>query len=109
ALDAWWPLAMLAFGLLGFGFYLLHGSIQVFMTELAPEARGSAVALHSSSFFLGQAIGPIFYGLGFRWLRAPPAPPIAARAAATLLIAAGAVALIGLVTAHLLTRHPHAT
>ena len=99
ALDAWWPLAMLAFGLLGFGFYLLHGSIQVFMTELAPEARGSAVALHSSSFFLGQAIGPIFYGLGFRWLGA----------GATLLIAAVAVALIGLVTAHLLTRHPHAT
>jgi len=94
AADAWWPFALLAFGLLGFGFYLLHGSIQVFMTELAPEARGASAALHSSSFFLGQAIGPIVYGLGIAWLGAT----------VTLLIAAVAVALIGLTAAHLLTR-----
>jgi predicted MFS family arabinose efflux permease len=92
ALDVWWPLALLAFALLGFGFYLLHGSIQVFMTELAPEARGSSAALHSSSFFLGQAIGPIAYGLGFAWLGPD----------AALVIAAAAVALIGLVSVRLL-------
>src|SRR5215468_7373228 len=89
AADAWWPFALLAFG-----FYLLHGSIQVFMTELAPEARGASAALHSSSFFLGQAVGPIVYGLGIAWLGAT----------VTLLIAAVAVALIGLAAAHLLTR-----
>jgi len=94
AADAWWPFALLAFGLLGFGFYLLHGSIQVFMTELAPEARGASAALHSSSFFLGQAVGPIVYGLGIARVGAT----------ATLLIAAVAVALIGLTAAHLLTR-----
>ena len=94
AADAWWPLALLAFALLGFGFYLLHGSIQVFMTELAPEARGSSAALHSSSFFLGQAIGPIVYGLGIAWLGATT----------TLVISAVAVALIGITAAHLLTR-----
>jgi MFS transporter, DHA1 family, inner membrane transport protein len=94
ALNAWWPLAFVAFGFLGCGFYLLHGSIQVFMTELAPEARGASVALHSASFFLGQAIGPILYGFGFSWL----SPSV------TLVIAAVAVALIAIVAALLLTR-----
>ncbi len=51
--------------MLGFGFYWLHGCIQVYATELAPQARGSAMALHSASFFLGQAAGPVVYGIGF--------------------------------------------
>ena len=50
--------------LLGFGFYMLHGCIQIYVTELAPAARGSAMALHSFFFFLGQAVGPIVYGVG---------------------------------------------
>ena len=49
----------------GLGFYLLHGSIQVHVTELAPNARGAAASLHSCFFFLGQAIGPVIYGIGF--------------------------------------------
>ena len=49
---------------MGFGFYLLHGCIQVYVTELAPSARGSATAAHSMFFFLGQAAGPVVYGLG---------------------------------------------
>jgi len=92
ALHGAWPLALLAFLVLGLGFYQLHGSIQVFMTELAPEARGASVALHSTFFFLGQAIGPVLYGVGFAW----------AGQSATLLAAAIAVAMIGLVTVHLL-------
>jgi predicted MFS family arabinose efflux permease len=65
ALHAAWPVEFVNFMLLGFGFYLLHGCLQVYVTELAPTARGSAVAAHSFFFFLGQAIGPVFYGLGF--------------------------------------------
>jgi predicted MFS family arabinose efflux permease len=65
ALRAAWPIEFMNFMLLGFGFYLLHGCIQVFVTELAPTARGSAVAAHSFFFFLGQAVGPVLYGLGF--------------------------------------------
>jgi predicted MFS family arabinose efflux permease len=65
AYRAPWPAEFVNFLLLGFGFYLLHGCIQVFVTELAPAARGSAVAAHSFFFFLGQAIGPVYYGLGF--------------------------------------------
>jgi predicted MFS family arabinose efflux permease len=64
ALRMPWPIEFLNFMLLGFGFYLLHGCIQVFVTELAPGARGSAMAGHSAFFFLGQATGPVVYGLG---------------------------------------------
>src|SRR5262245_22110034 len=93
ALRGSWPLAFLAFALLGCGFYLLDGSIQVFMTELAPDARGASTALHSSSFFLGQALGPILYGVGFFWIGQ----------GATIIVAAVAVALTGLIASHLLT------
>lgn len=64
ALRAPWPVEFVNFIVVGFGFYLLHGCIQVHVTELAPTARGSAMAGHSGSFFLGQAVGPVVYGLG---------------------------------------------
>jgi len=64
ALRAPWPVEFVNFILLGFGFYMLHGCIQVYVTELAPSARGSAMAGHSFFFFLGQAAGPVVYGLG---------------------------------------------
>jgi predicted MFS family arabinose efflux permease len=60
-----WYLQIGIFALLGFGFYLLHGCIQVHVTELSPTARGAAASLHSCSFFLGQAAGPVIYGFGF--------------------------------------------
>jgi predicted MFS family arabinose efflux permease len=59
-----WPVEFAVFMLFGFGFYMLHGCIQVYVTELAPTARASATAGHSSFFFLGQAIGPVVYGFG---------------------------------------------
>jgi predicted MFS family arabinose efflux permease len=49
----------------GLGFYLLHGCIQVHVTDLSHTARGAAASLHSSSFYLGQAVGPVVYGAGF--------------------------------------------
>lgn len=60
-----WPLELLDFALLGFGFYMLHGVIQIYASELAPEARGSAMALHTFFYFMGQSLGPVIYGLGF--------------------------------------------
>jgi len=65
ALRAPWPFEFVNFMLLGFGFYLLHGCLQVYVTELAPGARASATAAHSAFFFVGQAVGPIIYGLSF--------------------------------------------
>ena len=68
SLVAWdfpWQAQIPIFFVLGFGFYLLHSCIQVHVTDLSHTARGSATALHSSSLFLGQATGPIFYGFSF--------------------------------------------
>jgi predicted MFS family arabinose efflux permease len=64
ALQVPWPVEFANFVLLGFGFYMLHAVIQIYASELAPAARGSAMALHSFFFFLGQAVGPIVYGIG---------------------------------------------
>src|SRR6188472_3028832 len=64
ALRMPWPVEFMNFMVMGFGFYLLHGCIQVYVTELAPSARGSATAAHSMFFFLGQAAGPVVYGVG---------------------------------------------
>jgi predicted MFS family arabinose efflux permease len=60
-----WPVQAVNFLIMGVAFFMLHGSIQVYVTELAPTARASAMALHSSSFFFGMALGPLFYGYGF--------------------------------------------
>ena len=57
-----WPVVSLAFLVAGFGFYMLHNTMQTQATELAPTARGSALALFASCFFIGQGIGPVLYG-----------------------------------------------
>jgi predicted MFS family arabinose efflux permease len=49
---------------MGWGFYMLHGSLQVFASELSVEARATALSLHSFFFFMGQTVGPIAYGFG---------------------------------------------
>ncbi|SDB72373.1 MFS transporter [Belnapia rosea] len=63
---------------LGTGFYMLHNSIQTRVTELAPEARGSAVALHAFHFFTGQSLGPVLVGLAMAGVGAAPALAVAA-------------------------------
>src|SRR3569833_2610286 len=59
-----WPVEFANFMVLGFAFYSLHAVIQIYASELEPSARGSAMALHTVFFFLGQAVGPAFYGAG---------------------------------------------
>lgn len=48
---------------LGMAFYLIHNTIQAKATEVAPEARGSAVALYATGWALGQALGVGAMGL----------------------------------------------
>lgn len=91
-----WQAELLVFVFMGFSFYCLHGCIQVYATELAPAARGSAMALHSAFFFLGQAAGPVAYGVGFAWLGVTP----------MLLAAAVIIALTGYVCSLKLRRAP---
>jgi predicted MFS family arabinose efflux permease len=63
---------------LGTGFYMIHNSIQTRVTEVAPEARASAVALHACHFFGGQSLGPVVVGLAIGGLGAPAAFALAA-------------------------------
>ena len=60
-LPHWW-LDALAMFLAGIAFYMLHNSMQTEATELAPTARGSAVALFACGFFIGQGVGPLVFG-----------------------------------------------
>jgi predicted MFS family arabinose efflux permease len=71
---------------LGCGFFMLHNSIQVRVTEVAPQARGSAVALHAFCFFMGQSVGPAVYGTGLSL--AGPGAMLAVGAAGILAIGA---------------------
>jgi predicted MFS family arabinose efflux permease len=94
ALHLPWTWQIGVYALFGFGFYLLHACIQVHVTDLSQTARGAAASLHSSSFYLGQAVGPVVYGWGFA--HGGPEPSI--------LIGAGVVFLVGLTCSRLL-RH----
>jgi predicted MFS family arabinose efflux permease len=95
ALNLPWYAQIGVYSMLGFGFYLLHGSIHVHVTELSHTARGAAASLHSSTFYLGQALGPIYYGFTF------------SHDEVGLSLTAGALVIVavGLVCARLL-RHP---
>jgi MFS transporter, YNFM family, putative membrane transport protein len=48
---------------LGLAFYLIHNTVQTHATEVAPDARGSAVALYASAWATGQALGVAAMGL----------------------------------------------
>lgn len=59
-LLAWAPLVHLAVVgcfCAGLGFYMLHNTLQVQATQMAPEARGTAVTLFACLLFLGQSLG----------------------------------------------------
>jgi len=65
--------ATLAIGLVGAGFYMLHTTVQIKITQVRPEERGSAVALFATFLFLGQACG---VWLAARIVDAAGAPPV---------------------------------
>jgi MFS transporter, DHA1 family, inner membrane transport protein len=70
--PTWW-LAALAMFVAGVSFYMLHNSMQTEATELAPSARGSAVALFACGFFIGQGLGPLVFGALLHGFGARPA------------------------------------
>lgn len=90
-----WQVQLFDMVLMGWGFYMLHGSIQVFATELSVNARATAFSLHSFFFFLGQSAGPLVYGLLLSHIGK----------SSTLLVIASAVVILGVITARLLV-HP---
>jgi len=80
---------------MGWGFYMIHGCLQVFASELSVEARATAMSLHSFFFFMGQTVGPIGYGLSLHHLGK----------VWTLLLAAAVIIVLGFVCARLLRQH----
>lgn len=50
-------LGMLTCLMTGLGFYMLHNTLQVQATQMAPAARGTAMTLFASSLFFGQSTG----------------------------------------------------
>lgn len=60
-----WQYEFMTFFVMGVGFYMMHNCFQLAVSEVAPAARGSAISLHSCFFFIGQAIGPMFYYWSF--------------------------------------------
>jgi predicted MFS family arabinose efflux permease len=52
-----WQWAIPASFMTGLGFYMLHNTLQTNATQMAPESRGTAVAMFVSAFFLGQSAG----------------------------------------------------
>ena len=61
-----WKMQAISLLFMGWGFYMIHGCLQVFASELSVEARATALSLHSFFFFMGQTLGPIAYGFGIQ-------------------------------------------
>ena len=85
ALGPPWQAQALSLLLMGWGFYMIHGSLQIFSSELSEEARASAMSLHAFCFFMGQTVGPIAYGFGIAHAGKMP----------TLLISAAIIFALG--------------
>lgn len=87
-----WKLQMASLLVMGLGFYMIHGCLQVFASELSVEARATALSLHSFFFFMGQTVGPIAYGFGLQHVGKT----------ATLVSAAAVMVVLGFICAKFL-------
>jgi predicted MFS family arabinose efflux permease len=87
-----WEVQALNLVVMGWGFYIAHGCLQVFASELSVEARATALSLHSFFFFMGQTVGPLAYGFGLQH----------AGKLSTLFASAAVMVVLGLVCAQLL-------
>ncbi len=89
ALGMHWTFQIVWFVFFGFGFFMLHNSIQYEVSELSQEFRGSAFSMHAFFFFIGQFLGPVIYG---------QLMPLAG-VAASLMISAAVMGATGLAVA----------
>jgi predicted MFS family arabinose efflux permease len=54
--PVWWA-AVAAIVVIGLGFHMLHNTLQVNATQMAPESRATALALFSCALYFGQSAG----------------------------------------------------
>jgi len=57
---------------MGLGFYMLHNTLQINATQMAPDSRGTSVALFASCFFLGQSTGVALAGFAIERFATTP-------------------------------------
>lgn len=67
-----WQVSAIVLVSMGFGLYMLHNTLQTKATEMAPGARGTAIAVFAFSLFVGQAVGitlagQAITGVGYSW------------------------------------------
>ena len=60
AFTPYWALTLPACLMGGFGFFMLHNTLQANAAQMAPTARGTGVSLFAGSLFLGQSVGVLF-------------------------------------------------
>jgi predicted MFS family arabinose efflux permease len=85
-----WPWVMAGCFAAGIGFYMLHTTLQINATQMAPERRGAAVSAFASCFFLGQSAGVALAGMVVEM----------AGTGAVMLAGAGGVLVVALRFAH---------
>jgi predicted MFS family arabinose efflux permease len=93
-----WQIQVFCLMLMGWGFYMIHGCLQIFASELTVEARATAMSLHSCFFYIGQTVGPIAYGFGLYY----------AGKTTTLLTSAVIMTALGFACVRLLHQRPPA-
>ncbi|MCW5746821.1 MAG: MFS transporter [Alphaproteobacteria bacterium] len=88
--------AVIAIGVCGLGFFMLHNTLQTHGTQMVPHARGAGVAAFATALFFGQSLG-----VGI-------AAPVIDRVgvAPVFLTAAAGLPLVGLMLAARLRRAP---
>ncbi len=59
AFSPYWPLTIPASLLGGLGFFMFHNTMQANATQMAPQARGTAVSLFAAALFMGQSVGAL--------------------------------------------------
>ena len=64
----WWQAVIPVFVVTGFGFYMFHNTLQTRATEMAPQMRGTAIAVFAFCLFMGQAGGVAVCGVAIRFL-----------------------------------------
>ncbi|MBI4290998.1 MAG: MFS transporter [Betaproteobacteria bacterium] len=68
-----WQTALPATICMGFTYYMLHNTLQTKATEMAPEMRGTAVSIYTSTWTLGQAMGVAAMGVAVETIGYAPA------------------------------------
>ncbi len=56
AAPLWW-VALAAIATIGLSFHMVHNTLQVNATQMAPQARATALGIFSASLYLGQSAG----------------------------------------------------